>query len=434
MKTSLLVKQNFLNLVLFVSVTFSSVFTQAQSSNELKFENSSLKTGTAGADGAVYLFPGVNNTMDAWVKITGRSSSLVKLSTIDITSTGFSKAFQPQIEYNNGNVSGATNWWMEFEINFMTKNTSNTAAISEAYATGLDIDGDDNKLKEWDAFYGSTSYTVESNTQLTISSVTGILSQLSLLGKKFLGTSTDHSGIDTSATSLMTTHFFQNKNSITIRLGATTTGSANNAKRMYSIWFKNFAYTAPVTTLPVKLISFSAMENNNKVDLKWTTATEINVSHFMVERSTDGTNFSDAGMVFAYGNTTSKSDYAFTDNISNIQSGVIYYRLRSVDVDGKTQYSDIRIIRISKQEKNDITILTYPNPVTNEVRITIPANWQNKKVVYELLNANGQTAKKTVTTGSSQTESMNVSSLNSGLYIVKVTCEGQSAIQKIIKQ
>ncbi|MBK7560992.1 MAG: T9SS type A sorting domain-containing protein [Chitinophagaceae bacterium] len=81
-----------------------------------------------------------------------------------------------------------------------------------------------------------------------------------------------------------------------------------------------------------------------------------------------------------------------------------------------------------------MTILTYPNPVTNEVRITIPANWQNKKVVYELLNANGQTAKKTVTTGSSQTETMNVSSLNSGLYIVKVTCEGQSAIQKIIKQ
>ena len=190
----------------------------------------------------------------------------------------------------------------------------------------------------------------------------------------------------------------------------------------------------PNATLPVKWVSFTATLNKSKVDLKWTTATEINVSHFIVERSTDGTHYSDAGMVFAYGNTVENSDYALSDNISNLQSGVFYYRLRSVDIDGKSEYSGIRIIQISKQFENTITLVTYPNPVSNEVRITIPANWQNKKVAYELLNTNGQTAKKIVTTSSSQTESMNVGSLNSGLYIVKVTCEGQTAIQKIIKQ
>ena len=64
------------------------------------------------------------------------------------------------------------------------------------------------------------------------------------------------------------------------------------------------------------------LNNNNKVDLKWETATEINVSHFIIEKSIDGKNFSDAGMVFAYGNTTSKSNYVFADNISNMQSSV----------------------------------------------------------------------------------------------------------------
>nr|WP_287424193.1 hypothetical protein [Candidatus Brachybacter algidus] len=51
-----------------------------------------------------------------------------------------------------------------------------------------------------------------------------------------------------------------------------------------------------MSTLPVKLTAFTAILNNNKVDLKWTTASEVNVSHFVVEKSTDGINYSDAGM------------------------------------------------------------------------------------------------------------------------------------------
>ena len=86
------------------------------------------------------------------------------------------------------------------------------------------------------------------------------------------------------------------------------------------------------------------------------------------------------------------------------------------------------------EEKQGIILTTYPNPVVNELKVTIPANWQNKKVVYELFNGNGQTAKKIETASSSQTETLNVSNLNNGLYFVKVTCEGQVATQKIVKQ
>jgi len=192
--------------------------------------------------------------------------------------------------------------------------------------------------------------------------------------------------------------------------------------------------TAPVFVLPVKLISFSAVLANNKVDLKWATASEINVSHFVVERSTDGANYTDAGVVFAYGNATDKTNYNFSDNVSTIQSGVVYYRLRSVDIDGKVQYSETRIIRINKGKENTITIQTFPNPVTNELRITIPAAWQNKKVIFDLFNVTGQGSKKIETANSSQTETVNTSNLAPGLYIVKVSCEGQSIHQKIIKQ
>jgi hypothetical protein len=102
---------------------------------------------------------------------------------------------------------------------------------------------------------------------------------------------------------------------------------------------------------PAKPASFTAVvnnNNNNRVDLKWSTEAETNLSHFIVERSTDGINFSDAALVFAYGNTTSKSDYVFADNISKVESGIIYYRITSIGTDGKTQQSDIQVIHTSK--------------------------------------------------------------------------------------
>ncbi|MDZ4808020.1 MAG: hypothetical protein SGI96_07085 [Bacteroidota bacterium] len=102
---------------------------------------------------------------------------------------------------------------------------------------------------------------------------------------------------------------------------------------------------------PVKLASFTASvnnTNNNKVDLKWSTETETNLNYIMVEKSTDGANFKDAALVFTYGNTTAKSDYSFADNISKIKSAAVYYRLRSVGVDGTSQYSETLTVSISK--------------------------------------------------------------------------------------
>jgi len=188
------------------------------------------------------------------------------------------------------------------------------------------------------------------------------------------------------------------------------------------------------STLPVQLKNFTAQLNNNKVDLKWVTSTEINTSHFVIEKSLDGINFSDAGTVFAFGNTTEEKNYNFTDNINVSQAVVIYYRLRTVDVDGRSGYSATRIIRAGKQTGQAISILTYPNPVNNELRITLPDNWQNKKVTFEIFNANGQTSKRTEKTNSGQTETLNVSNLVQGFYFVRVSCEGQTAQQKIVKQ
>lgn len=189
-----------------------------------------------------------------------------------------------------------------------------------------------------------------------------------------------------------------------------------------------------VNLLPVKLMTFQAMLNNNKANLYWKTASEVNFNYFTVEKSYDGVQYSDAGVVFAAGNSNTETAYSLNDNLANAASPVVYYRLRMTDNDGSITYSDIRMIRLSKGGQSAISLQTYPNPAVTDVKVTIPETWQNKKTVYEILNLNGQVVNRTEKNNAGQTEVINIARLAPGMYFVKATCEGQIAQQKIVKQ
>jgi hypothetical protein len=174
-------------------------------------------------------------------------------------------------------------------------------------------------------------------------------------------------------------------------------------------------------------------KDQDKVDLKWVTASEINTSHFVVERSFDGSNFADAALVFANGSASEKASYSFVDNIAARQKPVIYYRLRSVDNDSKSQLSETRIIRVGRNGES-LRMITYPNPVASEMRITMPSGWQGKPVALTLYNEQGQRMKGFNTFSASQTETMEVSELRKGFYVLKASCGAETLQQKIIKQ
>ena len=96
-----------------------------------------------------------------------------------------------------------------------------------------------------------------------------------------------------------------------------------------------------VVTLPIELKSFVATTDNNNVVLKWQTANEVNSNHFDVERSDDGQFFFSIGKVNASGNSTLPVSYSFTDSkITNNNGSQIFYRLKLVDKDGATKYSN----------------------------------------------------------------------------------------------
>jgi hypothetical protein len=185
--------------------------------------------------------------------------------------------------------------------------------------------------------------------------------------------------------------------------------------------------------LPVQLISFNAVLEDDHVNLDWKTATETNTSHYVIERSSDGIHFSEIGMLFTEGNSTDIRTYHFEDRNGVVSSGNLFYRLRTVDIDKKNQYSAVKLIRIQARQEANLFIQLYPNPATSEVRVDIPAGWQQKTVMAEIVTLAGTTEKKLRFPFASSTESFDVSNLLKGVYLVRISCGQEKISQKLVK-
>jgi hypothetical protein len=396
---------------------------------EYIFSNPVLESGVAGQDGAVYRFSNVSNNVDALVTINARSSSLVTLDSVDVTSTGYDKAFQPLVTYNGGTAQGPVSWWMEFVVTFVKSGKNNGAKMDSLKVTALDVDGDNSTLQEQFTAYGASNYTVNSPTNLSIGSVTG--------GTQFTGPILNSPGIDTSATNVMVTLTYVNQNSITFRYGGqvTSASASGSANRFNSIWFKAFNFNTSVPKiLPVYLLSFdAALNNNSSTGLNWVTSSEKDASHFVVQRSTDGNNYTDQAIVFTQeGNSSLERKYNYTDNISSVKSSLVYYRLKMVDLDGRYNYSEVVVVRLGKQQEQ-MSLVAFPNPATSQVRVTIPTGWQNTSVVYSIYNLNGNLVKEKMSGSAGQTETFNIADLPVGFYIIKASSGNNEAVKQFIK-
>ena len=113
---------------------------------------------------------------------------------------------------------------------------------------------------------------------------------------------------------------------------------------------------SPGSGLPVTLLDLSASSKANKVELRWATASELNFDYFDIQRSSSGIYFRSIGQVTGNGTTNKRHDYLFEDESPLI--GTNYYRLKSVDFDGYTEYFDIISVEFSDQKRFTI----FPNP------------------------------------------------------------------------
>lgn len=143
---------------------------------------------------------------------------------------------------------------------------------------------------------------------------------------------------------------------------------------------------APESALPVELVFFEAHLVKHEVVLIWQTATEIDNSHFVVERSVDGKTFEGIAKVSGNGNTTDIHDYEFVDE--KPYQGKSYYRLKQVDFDGDFAFSPL--VYVFNDQAHTFDIDVYPNPGRLE---EITLEWFTSDTVtpvqYSLMGLNG---------------------------------------------
>lgn len=120
------------------------------------------------------------------------------------------------------------------------------------------------------------------------------------------------------------------------------------------------------------ITDFAGRWQRNDALLSWKTALESNSSHFELERSFDGNNYTNILRIQAAGQSSVIKHYKYNDvNVKKLApAGVttIYYRLRSVDKNGTATYSGVVLLKISNS--NDIQYAVYPNPARDFVTIT----------------------------------------------------------------
>jgi len=175
--------------------------------------------------------------------------------------------------------------------------------------------------------------------------------------------------------------------------------------------------------LPILLQSFDAeLIKESLVELKWVTSTELNNSHFIVERSQDGYDWEEVAKVLAEGNSVTNIDYVAYDN--NPLYGISYYRLKQVDYDGTLTVFKIKTI-INDQE---LEASIFPNPTKDILNVVIE---DENAYQVKLYNSVGQLMELPMTYSGNKV-TLNTTDMEKGFYLVVIENGNTSLTRTVI--
>ncbi|MEI6594074.1 MAG: choice-of-anchor E domain-containing protein [Bacteroidota bacterium] len=187
------------------------------------------------------------------------------------------------------------------------------------------------------------------------------------------------------------------------------------------------------SSLPVTLVNFTANKQADKTVLvKWTTASEINNSHFIVEHSTDAVNFTQIEVVKGAGNTISSTNYSYTH--VNPVNGLNYYRLTQVDRNNSKTVTYIIAVNLSDEIPGVISL--FPVPANNELNVNFGNAQFSGNISVKIFDMIGRQVlnRQLSVSSKNQVSSLDISKLTSGSYFISVTSEnGNEQKIKFIK-
>ena len=203
-------------------------------------------------------------------------------------------------------------------------------------------------------------------------------------------------------------------------------GATRNGKfdiGAYEWWNNNGA-------LPVELSGFMATVNGNSVELKWTTATEINNRGFQIEKNS-GDGFVPLAFISGHGTSTQLNRYTYVDK--NVSGRTYSYRLKQIDLDGTFKYSKVVEVNMSGPNKFEID-QNYPNPFnpTTTIKFALPKAERVRVIVYNQL---GQEVTKVTDRNfeaGNHSVQFNGSNFASGIYFYRIQAGSFAQTKKMI--
>lgn len=184
--------------------------------------------------------------------------------------------------------------------------------------------------------------------------------------------------------------------------------------------------------LATKFIAFSGKVTNSKATLKWTTNNEEGPLYYDIEKSIDGSNFTNIGTVNGYNNAGAlQNNYGFTDP-RDITSKV-YYRISMRTPDNQVSYS--RTLELSGTAET-FSFISVINPFISSLYFDI-ASAKDAVVNAELVDQFGKPVKKgsfDVRAGVNQLTFDNTGVLSAGIYILRVEMDGAIIYKRVLKQ
>ena len=184
--------------------------------------------------------------------------------------------------------------------------------------------------------------------------------------------------------------------------------------------------------LPLTLIQFKGKKQADQILLDWTTANEVRVNRFEIERSANGSVFEKLGTVTAAGNSSSNKAYSFTD--TKPLDAVNYYRLKMIDDDGRYTYSNV-IAFTGGRSKEIIITDVKPNPFTETINLGIVLQ-QAQSLTVQLVDMAGRVvATKYVQAkeGNNDIVYSGLSQLSDGMYYLRIVTTDALLQQKVLK-
>jgi hypothetical protein len=389
-------------------------------SQTLNFQTPAIESGTANQPGCVYRFSHITagGLIDALVSVDSLIG--ITLSDIDATPSGSSSiGLQPQMQ----SLGGVGYHYAVFTITFVNVGSTVPTPIFNFSSVFMGLDGS-NQITEFNAInVADPTWTYCSPTPKVAvtqdgNSVWGTASSSPQGGEV----------IDETDSTMMFRVSSAAPTSVTMRVGYYQSQNGWKGNDLFSLIMRGNELEPMI--LSAKLSQFTAQLTSEKVWLVWSTSQEDNISHYCIERSYDNKNYEQAALLFPAEETGNVNNYSYKDPIKNAAGAVIYYRLKMVYKDGRFKYSETRFVRLGNGNDN-VKIAVYPNPVVNELHVSVPYEWQNKAVTGQLMSTNGSIIK---TFNIQQSAIIGLYDVPPGTYYIKVVNGSEISTQTIVKR